>query len=260
VSVDALFAAAQAARHALIAGKVLMDRHAPTACATMWPSERDSVALIGALARPRPAGLRGHGALCRHQHARAARHGRPPAARHPGLYMQTHVAENRAEVALGGRAVSRGAQLPRRLPTAPACSARARCWRTASGWTTPTAPAAPTPARRSPTAPAPTCSSAAACWTGRRWRTPAQRVTLASDVGGGTTLSMLRTMADAYKIQALRGVRLTAWKALYAATRGAARRCSLATRSAPSTSAAGRRGGVALGGRAGGQPPRRAGP
>ena len=47
-------------------------------------------------------------------------------------------------------------------------------------------------------------------------------VSLASDVGGGTSLSMLRTMADAYKVQALRGVRLPAWKALYAATRGAA--------------------------------------
>ncbi len=30
-------------------------------------------------------------------------------------------------------------------------------------------------------------------------------VSLASDVGGGTSLSMLRTMADAYKVQALRG-------------------------------------------------------
>jgi guanine deaminase len=48
-------------------------------------------------------------------------------------------------------------------------------------------------------------------------------VTLASDVGGGTSLSMLRTMADAYKVQALQGLRLTAWKLLYAATRGAAR-------------------------------------
>ena len=47
-------------------------------------------------------------------------------------------------------------------------------------------------------------------------------VSLASDVGGGTSLSMLRTMADAYKVQALRGVRLPAWKALHAATRGAA--------------------------------------
>jgi len=48
-------------------------------------------------------------------------------------------------------------------------------------------------------------------------------VSLASDVGGGTSLSMLRTMADAYKVQALRGERLTAWVALHAATRGAAR-------------------------------------
>jgi guanine deaminase len=47
-------------------------------------------------------------------------------------------------------------------------------------------------------------------------------VSMASDVGGGTSLSMLRTLADAYKIQALAGERLTAWKALHAATRGAA--------------------------------------
>jgi len=47
-------------------------------------------------------------------------------------------------------------------------------------------------------------------------------VSLASDVGGGTSLSMLRNMAEAYKIQALQGERLTAWKALHVATRGAA--------------------------------------
>ncbi len=47
-------------------------------------------------------------------------------------------------------------------------------------------------------------------------------VSLASDVGGGTSLSMLRNMADAYKIQALRGTRLSAWKALHTATLGAA--------------------------------------
>jgi guanine deaminase len=48
-------------------------------------------------------------------------------------------------------------------------------------------------------------------------------VSLASDVGGGTGLSMLRTAADAYKVQALRGAKLNAWVALHAATRGAAR-------------------------------------
>jgi len=47
-------------------------------------------------------------------------------------------------------------------------------------------------------------------------------VSLASDVGGGTSLSMVRTMADAYRVQALRGVRLSAFKALHTATLGAA--------------------------------------
>src|SRR5262245_17256533 len=51
---------------------------------------------------------------------------------------------------------------------------------------------------------------------------------MASDVGGGTSLSMLRTLADAYKVQALAGHRLTAWKALHAATLGAATSLGLA--------------------------------
>jgi hypothetical protein len=40
------------------------------------------------------------------------------------------------------------------------------------------------------------------------------RVTMASDVGGGTSLSLLRTLAEGYKVQALRGTRLSAWTAL----------------------------------------------
>jgi guanine deaminase len=48
------------------------------------------------------------------------------------------------------------------------------------------------------------------------------RVSMASDVGGGTSLSMLKTLAEGYKVQALRGCRLSAWTALHAATRGAA--------------------------------------
>ena len=52
-------------------------------------------------------------------------------------------------------------------------------------------------------------------------------VSLASDVGGGTSLSMIRTMADAYKVQAMAGQRLTAWKALHASTLGAAQALGL---------------------------------
>ena len=53
-------------------------------------------------------------------------------------------------------------------------------------------------------------------------------VSMASDVGAGTSLSMQRNLLDAYKIQALNGQRLSAWKALHAATLGAAQALGLA--------------------------------
>jgi guanine deaminase len=48
------------------------------------------------------------------------------------------------------------------------------------------------------------------------------RVGLATDVGAGTTLSMLRTMGAAYQVAQLGGGSLSAAQALYLATRGAA--------------------------------------
>ena len=53
-------------------------------------------------------------------------------------------------------------------------------------------------------------------------------VTVASDVGGGTSLSMQRNLLDGYKVQALAGHRLSAWSGLHAATRGAAEALGLA--------------------------------
>jgi guanine deaminase len=50
-------------------------------------------------------------------------------------------------------------------------------------------------------------------------------VCLGSDVGGGTSLSLRRTMLDAYKVQAGLQQRVTAWALLHAATRGPA--CAL---------------------------------
>jgi len=47
-------------------------------------------------------------------------------------------------------------------------------------------------------------------------------VGLATDVGGGTSLSMLRTMSEAYKVLHLQGQSLPASRALYLATLGAA--------------------------------------
>jgi guanine deaminase len=52
-------------------------------------------------------------------------------------------------------------------------------------------------------------------------------VSMGSDVGGGPRLCMLHTFQDAYKTLALQGQRLTAWKALYTATLGAAQALKL---------------------------------
>ena len=53
------------------------------------------------------------------------------------------------------------------------------------------------------------------------------KVGLGTDVGGGTSFSMLATASEAYKVTQLRGERLSAFQALYLATLGGARALSL---------------------------------
>ena len=56
------------------------------------------------------------------------------------------------------------------------------------------------------------------------------RVSLATDVGGGTSYSMLRTAAEAYKVLQLRRQNLPALDAFYLMTLGNARALSLEDR------------------------------
>ena len=56
----------------------------------------------------------------------------------------------------------------------------------------------------------------------RRARDKGIRVGLATDVGGGTSLNMLRTMSEAYKVLHLESQSLPGFRALYLATLGAA--------------------------------------
>ncbi len=51
---------------------------------------------------------------------------------------------------------------------------------------------------------------------------------LATDIGGGTSYSMLATMAEAYKLQMLAGLKLSAFELFHMATRGNAGRLNLA--------------------------------
>jgi guanine deaminase len=56
------------------------------------------------------------------------------------------------------------------------------------------------------------------------------RVGLGTDVGGGTSFSMLQTMSEAYKMAQLRGISLTATQSYYLATLGSAEALGLADR------------------------------
>ncbi len=226
-STDALFAAAQARGMRLVAGKVLMDRHAPAGLTDdVEQAERDCRELIERWhGRDRlsyavtvrfaptssPAQLAMAGTLCKED---------------PTLYAHTHVAENRDEVRWVAElypearsyldVYARAGLLHRRSVLAHGIwlDAEDHAALADSG-----AVLAHSPSSNL------FLGSGLFDWTALAARGAA--VAMASDVGAGTSLSMQRTLADAYKVQALRGQRLTAWSALYAATRGAARALAL---------------------------------
>jgi guanine deaminase len=231
VSAEALFEVAHAKHMRLVTGKVLMNRFAPEGLLDdVDGAERDCLDLIDrwhgtgrqAFAvtvrfapTSTPEQLAMAGALCQ-------AHGGPQ-----GIYMQTHVAENRAEIdwvmSLYPDARSYLDVYDREGLIGPRAVLAHGIWldeRDRAVLREHGAQIAHSP------------SSNLFLGSGLFDWAQAQReglnVSLASDVGGGTSLSMLRNMADAYKIQALRGTRLSAWKALHTATLGAAESLGLA--------------------------------
>jgi guanine deaminase len=226
-SAEALFAAAHQRRMRLVTGKVLMDRHAPDGLRDdVVGAEADSEALIE---RWHGQGRNAYAVTVRfaptsspEQLAMAGALGR----RHAGLYMQTHVAENQDEVRWVGElfpearsyldVYHRHGLLHERAVLAHGIwlDDHDRALLRATG------------------------AQIAHCPTSNLflgsglfdWHAATQaghHVTLGSDVGGGTSLNMLRTLAEAYKVQALRGHKLSAWAGLHAATRGAAQALGL---------------------------------
>jgi guanine deaminase len=222
-SVDALFEAARVRGMRVVAGKCLMDRHAPDGL-------RDDVDQARADCEDLIARWHGRDRLAyavtvrfapTSSEAQLAMAGALLASA-PGLYMQTHVAENTDEVTwvaelfpddrsylgvyhrhglLNERAVlAHGVWLDDedRALLAATGAHIAHC-------------------------PSSNLFLGSGLYDWRAMEAAGAPSSIATDVGGGTSLSMLRTLADAYKVQALRGVKLSAWKGLYTATRGAAR-------------------------------------
>lgn len=227
-SAEALFVAGSERGMRLVAGKVLMDRHAQDGLRDeVHQAERDCIDLIdrwhgqgrNAYAvtvrfapTSTPAQLAMAGDLCRQDAT---------------LYMQTHVAENRDEVRWVGELfpharsylgvyADAGLLRPRsilahglwldaddRAALAHAGAQIAHC-------------------------PSSNLFLGSGLFDWRAALEAGFAVSLASDVGGGTSLAMPRTLADAYRVQAMSGQRLTAWSALHAATLGAAEALHLA--------------------------------
>jgi guanine deaminase len=229
-SVEAFFAQSERLNTLMIAGKVMMDRNAPDGLTDdAETSAADSAALIEKwhgrgrqhyAVTPRfavtssEAQLEAAGALMR---------------KNPGVFMQTHLAENRAEIAavreqfpwsrsytdvydkfglLGPRAIfGHGIHL--------SDDEIARLSETGS-----TVAFCPTS----------NLFIGSGLFDMARLRDGNVKVGLATDVGGGTSFSMLRTAAEAYKVLQMNNQNLPALQAFHMMTRGNAEALGLADR------------------------------
>ena len=228
-SVDAFFEAAEARGLRMNAGKTLMDRHAPDALLdTARSGYDDSRALIER--------WRGRGRLGYTITPRFAVTSTPEQlelagtllAEHPDAWCQTHISEQVDEVAWIAKLFPErldyldvynhyGLLGPRTL-LGHGIHLTEREWQRChdSG----------TSIVHCPTSNM-FLGSGLFDWSMAKKATRPVSVALASDVGGGTTLSMLATMGAAHQIAQLGGHALSAVKTLYMATRGAAKALQL---------------------------------
>ena len=226
---DALFAAAEARRMAVVTGKTMMDRNAPAElCDDPARGAEDSEALIDrwhGRGRLRYAITVRFAVTSSEAQLRAAG---GLAARHPGCHVHTHLSESQAEIALVARdfpwaedytgVYDRFGLVGARSLFAHGIhlSDRERACLSAAGATVVHCPTSNT------------FLGSGLFDLRRLWSGPHPvGVGLATDVGGGTSYSMLATMGEAYKVAMLRGYRPTAHELFHLATRGNAVRLGM---------------------------------
>ena len=227
-SVDALFAAAEQHQMRLIAGKVMMDRHAPDAlCDTADGAYSDSKALIEKwhgkgrnlyAITPRFAPTSTPEQLARAGELKAE---------YPDVYVHTHLSENKNEIAWVKELYPEQngyLDVYRHYGLTGSRSVFAHCvhleeheWDCMHQ----------------------TGSAIAFCPTSnlflgsglfplkKTWDKQV-KVGLGTDIGAGTSFNQLQTIQEAYKVQQLQGSKLSAFEALYHATLGGAKALDLA--------------------------------
>jgi guanine deaminase len=225
-SVDALFAAAARRRMRLIAGKVLMDRNAPEALRdTAASGYEDSTRLIER--------WHGRGRLGYAVTPRFAPTSSPElrlAARlldeHPGVLMQTHVAENRDEVRWVAELFPEARSY---LDVYERCGLLRRGAILAHGIHLDRADVARVVATGAQVAHCPSSNLfiGSGLFPLRANVAAGMHVSIGTDVAGGTSFGMLPTLADAYKVSQLLGAPLAPTQGWYHATLGAARALGL---------------------------------
>ena len=226
-SVDAFFEEAQERNARMIAGKVMMDRNAPPGL-TDDPKRGydESKALI--------ARWRGHGRLDYAVTPRFAITSTPAqleaagalVRENPGVYMQTHVDENRAEIGFAKELFPEASSyldIYDRFGLLGPRSIFGHCIHLEDS------EVAALAATRSVAAFCPTSNLflGSGLFDMRRLNEAGVRVALATDVGGGTSYSMLQTANEAYKVLQMSGQSWPAAQAFYQMTLGNARALGL---------------------------------
>lgn len=228
-SVDALFEAAVARDMRIVSGKVLMDRGPPGLRDTPAQGRADSEALI---ARWRGRGRLGYAVTPRFaltsSEAQLADAGALLAA-HPDVLLHTHLAENHGEIAAVAARFPDAADyldVYDRFGLVGPRSVFAHCVHLGD---------------RALARMAAAGSAIAFCPTSNLFlgsglfdlaAADAHGITVAvgTDVGAGTSFSLLHTLGEAYKVGQLRGTSLDPFRALYLATVGGAKALGIADR------------------------------
>jgi guanine deaminase len=226
-SVDAFFAAAEARGARMVAGKVMMDRDAPEALMdTAQRGYDESKALIER--------WRGRGRLdyaITPRFAVTSTHAQLDAAgalarEFPHCYVQTHANENKAEIARVAALFPEARSYLDVYARAGLLGPRSvfgHCIHLQGS------EVAALAGSRSVAAFCPTSNLflGSGLFDQARLRQAGVRIALATDVGGGTSYSMLRTAAEGYKVLQLNGQSWPAVEAFYRMTLGNARALSL---------------------------------